>query len=95
MISSEQCARVFADRTGARLGRGQLCAGGDRGRDSCEGDSGGPLMRREQLDPDDFTRYYLLGLVSFGAKRCGSESLPGVYTDITAYLDWILDNIEP
>ena len=51
-------------------------------------------MRGEQLGPDDFTRYYLLGLVSFGAKRCGSENLPGVYTHVPRYLDWILDNIE-
>ncbi|PSN45991.1 hypothetical protein C0J52_09757 [Blattella germanica] len=94
VIPTGTCAREFADRTGTRLGPGQICAGGERGRDSCEGDSGGPLMRGEQLGPDDFTRYYLLGLVSFGAKRCGSENLPGVYTDIPAYLDWILDNIE-
>ncbi|XP_069688616.1 uncharacterized protein [Periplaneta americana] len=89
VIPSVTCAKAYAERTGTMLGPGQICAGGARGQDSCEGDSGGPLMRGE------LQRYYLLGLVSFGAKRCGSENLPGVYTEIPTYLDWILDNIEP
>lgn len=91
IVPSVGCAKTFAERTGTQLGPGQICAGGQKGRDSCEGDSGGPLMRGE----DEFQRYFLLGVVSFGARRCGSENLPGVYTEIPAYLEWILDSIEP
>lgn len=91
VVPSAACARTFAERTGTQLGPGQICAGSEKGRDSCEGDSGGPLMRGE----DEFQRYYLLGVVSFGPRRCGSEDLPGVYTEIPYYLDWILDSMEP
>jgi len=91
VVPSAACAKTFAERTGTQLGPGQICAGGEKGRDSCEGDSGSPLMRGE----DEFQRYFLLGVVSFGARQCGSENLPGVYTEIPYYLDWILDSMTP
>lgn len=35
------------------------------------------------------------GLVSYGIKSCGYiEKSPGVYTKITKYLAWIMDNME-
>lgn len=55
-------------------------------RDTCGGDSGGPLQI--QLNGN----YYLIGVVSFGPP-CGTTSLPAVYTRITSYMDWILENI--
>lgn len=56
-----------------------LCAGGEEDRDSCSGDSGGPLMG------DDFSNSlspysYLAGIVSFGPRICGTPGFPGVYT---------------
>jgi secreted trypsin-like serine protease len=33
------------------------------------------------------------GLVSFGASACGHKSIPGVYTDVASYMDWIRQNI--
>ncbi|XP_050070827.1 trypsin alpha-3-like [Anopheles maculipalpis] len=50
--------------------RTAICAG-HPGRDSCNGDSGGPLVQ-------DGVQ---IGLVSWGADRCGSE-YPGIYTYI-------------
>uniref|UniRef100_A0A182LZB1 Peptidase S1 domain-containing protein n=1 Tax=Anopheles culicifacies TaxID=139723 RepID=A0A182LZB1_9DIPT len=47
-----------------------ICAGFP-GRDSCNGDSGGPLVQNGTQ----------IGLVSWGADRCGSE-YPGIYTYI-------------
>ncbi|KFB46644.1 AGAP009844-PA-like protein [Anopheles sinensis] len=61
----------------------QLCVGGLNGTDSCRGDSGGPLMR----EVSDI--WYLIGVVSFGARVCGTKDLPGVYTNVEKYLDWI------
>ncbi|XP_037084958.1 phenoloxidase-activating factor 1-like [Pollicipes pollicipes] len=55
----------------------QLCAYGDD-TDSCQGDSGGPLM---YFDRQRY-RYYLTGLVSYGAMHCNAPGLPGFYTNV-------------
>lgn len=47
--------------------------------DSCRGDSGGPLFR----DPD-----ILVGTVSWGVS-CGDPEYPGVYSRLSANMDWI------
>jgi len=63
----------------------QICAG-DRGRDSCNGDSGGPL-----IFPDLFNgqqRFVQFGIVSFGSASCGDGN-PGVYTNVGSYVPWI------
>lgn len=49
----------------------QLCAGGEEGKDSCNGDSGGPLMGADLLNGlSPYT--YLAGVVSFGPRVCGT-----------------------
>jgi secreted trypsin-like serine protease len=63
-------------------------------KDSCGGDSGGP-MRREVQDPDHprdadgnpVKRDVLVGVVSWGSPACGSA--PGVYTRVSEYTDWL------
>ena len=54
------------------------------GVDSCGGDSGGPLVYRAIADDP----YYQVGIVSYGTKICG-QGIPGVYTRVTSFLDWI------
>jgi len=69
----------------------QVCAGGIKGKDSCSGDSGGPLVAQ---GPGDFKEpKYLIGIVSFGTKKCG-QGYPGVYTSIDYYLPWIIANMK-
>ncbi|XP_054448596.1 transmembrane protease serine 4 [Pteronotus mesoamericanus] len=59
-----------------------LCAGIlEGGTDTCQGDSGGPLMYHSDL-------WQVVGIVSWG-HGCGGPSTPGVYTKVTAYLNWI------
>ncbi|KAJ8960290.1 hypothetical protein NQ318_004015 [Aromia moschata] len=65
--------------------------GGREGKDSCPGDSGGPLQVASFLNED--TRYVQHGVVSFGPRHCGLEGFPGVYTRVAYYMDWILDTI--
>jgi len=61
-----------------------LCAGYKEGKkDSCEGDSGGPLMWQQEDG-----RWLLMGTVSHGIK-CAYPNLPGVYMRMTYYKPWI------
>nr|XP_027237486.1 CLIP domain-containing serine protease 2-like isoform X2 [Penaeus vannamei] len=64
-----------------------ICAGGYN--DACTGDSGGPL---HYFDVNS-KRFYVVGLVAFGATLCGQSDLPGGYTRVGAFLDWINDAI--
>jgi trypsin len=58
-----------------------LCAGTEEGgKDSCRGDSGGPLLSESGV---------LMGLVSFG-RGCALPGVPGVNTRISAYHDTFL-----
>ncbi|XP_061709503.1 vitamin K-dependent protein C [Cydia pomonella] len=59
-----------------------VCAGRGR-RDSCAGDSGGPLLCRGQD-----ARYYLQGITSFG-DGCGKRGKYGIYTRTAGYVAWI------
>ncbi|CAH2098445.1 unnamed protein product [Euphydryas editha] len=61
----------------------QICAGGIKGKDSCNGDSGGPLMYEKDL------YYYAVGIVSYGPGECGLAGRPAVYTNVFMYLPWI------
>lgn len=58
-------------------------------KDTCEGDSGGPL----QVFPPYSTIPKIVGIVSFGVA-CGSP-YPSVYTRVAHYLDWIEANVWP
>ncbi len=66
-----------------RLAAGEVCAGGERGRDACDGDGGGPLVCQAPSG-----RWYVVGLVSWGIG-CGEEGIPGVYTRVAEYRDWL------
>lgn len=68
----------------------QVCAGFRGGRkDSCEGDSGGPLMISRQ------GQIFVMGIVSFGPwETCGNENLPGVYTKVSHYVNWIKKQVK-
>ncbi|XP_011182394.1 trypsin II-P29 [Zeugodacus cucurbitae] len=61
-----------------------ICAGvpEDPERDSCAGDSGGPLICSGQV----------VGVVSFGIG-CGTPGYPGFYTNVYRYLNWIRANL--
>ena len=75
--------------------RGQLrsdanvCAGGSRagGMDSCQGDSGGPLF----VVRDDL--FVQAGIVSYG-EGCARPNIPGVYTRLTTYVDWVASFVD-
>lgn len=67
----------------AHLPDSAICAGGEKGKDSCTGDSGGPLMHKIG------DTFILTGIVSYGDVECGKEGSPAVYTHVYKYLEWI------
>ncbi|XP_046450125.1 trypsin-1-like isoform X3 [Daphnia pulex] len=64
-----------------------LCAGdiSDGGIDSCQGDSGGPLFTGSGSTAVQH------GIVSWG-QGCALAGYPGVYTQVSFFLDWISAN---
>lgn len=63
--------------------KSMLCAIGV-GKDTCNGDSGGPLI----VMGDDPGQDVQVGIVSWG-DVCGDVSLPGVYADVAYFAPWI------
>ena len=60
-----------------------ICAGfRDGGHDACHGDSGGPLLSKS----DD--QWSVIGVVSTGIG-CARPLLPGLYSRVSSYRDWI------
>merc|ERR1712013_54851 len=87
VLSSSDCTKKF----GKFLPEdSQICAGGEQGKDSCKGDSGGPLYYSHKIGGKN--TWYLLGLVSFGAKQCGNGK-PGVYSRVESFMPWIRRNL--
>jgi Trypsin len=81
LMAHQQCKAIYGDKYSDRA----LCAYAP-GTDSCEGDSGGPLT---QLPGDrDLSKVMLVGIVSFG-RGCAERGVPGVYTRVEDYYDWI------
>lgn len=65
-----------------------ICAGNKKGgKDSCYGDSGGPLACKHFANDD----IKLFGIVSWG-RGCGKKGYPGVNSRVAALRKWIHDN---
>lgn len=70
-----------------------LCAGDlQTGRDTCRGDSGGPLMHISNYKKHKvFVQY---GVVANGGPACNvDQGFPGIYSSVLNYLPWITNTI--
>ncbi|XP_075707107.1 serine protease ami-like [Rhinoderma darwinii] len=76
VISQDVCNRW--DYYHGDITANMICAG-DKKRDSCEGDSGGPLICNNVAE----------AVVSTGFSVCGNQKRPGIYTRIFPYKEWI------
>nr|KAF6460854.1 plasminogen activator, tissue type [Molossus molossus] len=90
--SSRCTSQYLSNRT---VTSNMLCAGDTRSggnqanlHDACQGDSGGPLVCMKD------NHMTLVGIISWGLG-CGQKDVPGVYTKVTNYLNWIQDNARP
>ncbi|XP_033170723.1 trypsin-1 [Drosophila mauritiana] len=83
--------QVFSDtecseRHQTQLHDSQICAGlPEGGKGQCSGDSGGPLLLT-----DSDTQ---VGIVSWSIKPCARPPFPGVFTEVSAYVDWIVETV--
>ncbi|KAK9306053.1 hypothetical protein QLX08_003116 [Tetragonisca angustula] len=91
LFDKEQCQKTYGN-AGVMLGHGQICAGGQKDKDSCKGDSGGPLMTMKR-NRDSSGKWIVVGVVSFGPLPCGMLGMPGVYTRVIDFVPWILDKM--
>ncbi|KAJ3644258.1 hypothetical protein Zmor_026924 [Zophobas morio] len=70
----------------------QFCAGSmTEEKDTCKGDSGGPLQINHTGDEIKYM-YDIIGITSFGKGCAGS---PGVYVRVSNYIQWIEDIVWP
>jgi secreted trypsin-like serine protease len=73
------------------IGDTEICATGPTGgKDSCFGDSGGPLIVADKGYDRGYTQ---VGIVSWG-PQCGNPLFPGVYTRVSSFSDWIEKNLQ-
>ncbi|KAL3047815.1 hypothetical protein OYC64_021894 [Pagothenia borchgrevinki] len=80
IIEQADCKQSYRDA----LTPNMMCAGYmEGGRDTCWGDSGGPLTCQEPSG-----RWFVAGITSWG-HGCGRIGFPGVYTRTTSVRKWI------
>lgn len=75
IIPNDQCQRMFRKTILGRhfrLDSSFICAGGEFGRDTCDGDGGSPLVCKI---PNTTNRYYQSGIVSWGIG-CNQSNIP-------------------
>ncbi|XP_070699078.1 complement factor D [Pempheris klunzingeri] len=86
VMSSARCKR--GDYFGRKFTSNMICAHKvcpdpcdqpHKKEDSCDGDSGGPLLYNGVA----------VGITSNGGKKCGQLKKPGIYTIISHYTEWI------
>jgi len=82
LVSTAECERKLRPEFQSRgvpswdLSPSEICAGGERGKDTCEGEGGAPLVCLDQ----NTDQFYAVGLVGYGFD-CENE-IPAVYTNL-------------
>ncbi|XP_070476708.1 complement C1s subcomponent [Equus przewalskii] len=93
VASLEKCRQVKGNNPRVNINSfvftdNMICAGGERGIDSCDGDSGGAFAI--QHPNEEAPKFYVAGLVSWG-PQCGTY---GIYTRVKNYVDWIMKTMQ-
>ncbi|XP_021045345.1 kallikrein 1-related peptidase b1-like isoform X2 [Mus pahari] len=80
LLPNEDCVKAHTYKVTDVM----LCAGEmEGGKDTCKGDSGGPLICDGVLQ----------GITSWGGSPCGEPNTPGVYTKLIKFTTWIKDTM--
>ncbi|XP_044019324.1 soluble guanylate cyclase 89Db-like [Aphidius gifuensis] len=87
LLSDEECDQAGYEKS--RRTENMICAGYlDGNKDSCSGDSGGPLLVQAPQG-----HLEVIGITSFG-RGCARPRYPGVYTKLSNYLGWLKENLD-
>ena len=87
VVSNEQCQQAYENKE--NIIDSMICAGHDNGgTDSCQGDSGGALVLKDESNQGRWTQ---IGIVSFGFG-CAQAGYPGVYTRLSSHVKWLKEN---
>ncbi|KAK7871644.1 hypothetical protein R5R35_001829 [Gryllus longicercus] len=85
-------ATTFRLRNGI-VEESMVCAGSpEGGKDTCRGDSGGPLQVKLS---NPYCMYSVIGITSFGKGACGTTLSPSVYTRVSYFVPWLEDIVWP
>ncbi|KAM5236236.1 kallikrein-1 [Ctenodactylus gundi] len=80
LLPNEDCENAHTQKVTEFM----LCAGHlEGGKDTCVGDSGGPLLCNGVLQ----------GITSWGHQPCAYPNKPGIYTKLLSHVQWIKDTI--
>lgn len=89
-IPHEECQAIYAPH-GVVITEYMMCAfstASSRPQDSCNGDSGGPLMYTVSSSNSADNMTLQLGVVSWGVS-CANDQFPAVYSRVSKAMDWI------
>jgi len=85
VLENSLCREIFRDK----ITGNNICTKSTTTASACRGDSGGPLMwKQESVTTGGSPFYSQVGLVSFGAYTC-QRGYPVSYTRITSFLDYV------
>lgn len=88
LVDLEHCRQSYGIFNG-QVTDNMICAGlPSGGKDSCHGDSGGPLMVFDETE----TQWKQVGIVSWG-EGCAEPNYYGVYTRLSHYTAWVTAQI--
>ncbi|XP_025993279.1 serine protease easter [Solenopsis invicta] len=94
MVPNEECKEIYRanNKSYVQISYKQLCTRSQMKADVCNGDSGGPLQATNTYNSKT-VRYVQYGIISFGMRPCDIQAVPGVYTKVSYYMDWILNTM--
>jgi secreted trypsin-like serine protease len=92
VLGADHCAALLSglDDSTPKLGEGELCVLPlSPARDSCVGDSGGPILAQTEHD----YQFVQVALVRWDA-HCGDSKYPSRHTKLAPFADWIAEQLK-
>lgn len=85
--------RKYPNLSNINIHETQMCASSSEKVDTCRGDSGTGLIGLAETASNK-SRMFQHGIVSIGVQCSIKIPFPGIYTRVSKYITWILDNME-